>query len=176
MYISPKIKLQWEIYYLPMYISSWRNMQAKAVTMTVDKGLNMAEKSGPLLEMHQAWVKNEIADPTAWLYIYMNWWTELQEFIYIWAVVLILQRRNKIQDLDMIVVSKLQNQALERRWESQIELQLYNTSMPLMTSDLDRISSPAPVMFIYKRLNIYSFASWFFKSAENILKMFQTNL
>ena len=34
--------------------------------MTVDKGLNMAEKSGPLLHMHQAWAKNEIADAPAY--------------------------------------------------------------------------------------------------------------
>lgn len=34
------------------------------VTMTVHRGLNIAEKSGPLRAMHQACTKKEIPDPT----------------------------------------------------------------------------------------------------------------
>lgn len=56
-------------------------MQARIVTITVDKGLNMAENKGPLLDIHHACVKNEIADPTAckqhiyphiYIYIYIS--------------------------------------------------------------------------------------------------------
>ncbi|KAF5956685.1 hypothetical protein HYC85_003910 [Camellia sinensis] len=43
--------------------SIWEALgKAKIVTITVDRGLNIAEKSGPLCEMHQAWPKKEIAD------------------------------------------------------------------------------------------------------------------
>ena len=33
------------------------------VTITVHRGLNIAEKSGPLLDMIHAWTKNENPDP-----------------------------------------------------------------------------------------------------------------
>ena len=33
------------------------------VTITVHRGLNIAEKSGPLLDMTHAWTKNESPDP-----------------------------------------------------------------------------------------------------------------
>jgi hypothetical protein len=42
------------IYYLPVYNSSCRNKEDRMVVMTVHKGLNIAEKSGPLCDMHQA--------------------------------------------------------------------------------------------------------------------------
>lgn len=66
-----------------MYISSRENVQAKMVTMTVHKGLNMAEKSGPLFEMHQAWAKNEIADPPPWIIfkISVNQWN-IESFLF----------------------------------------------------------------------------------------------
>jgi len=41
------------ICYLPVYNSSCRNTEAIMVVMTVHRGLNIAEKSGPLCDMHQ---------------------------------------------------------------------------------------------------------------------------
>lgn len=50
--------------YLPVYTCSWRKIAARTVTMTVPRGLNIAEKSGPFRAMHHACTKNEIPDPT----------------------------------------------------------------------------------------------------------------
>jgi len=49
--------------YLPKYSSSCSNKGANMVTITVKRGLNIAEKRGPLSEMHHAWIKNNTADP-----------------------------------------------------------------------------------------------------------------
>ena len=51
------------ICYLPTYNSSCKNIEATMVVMTVHRGLNIAEKSGPLCDMHQAWTKKVTADP-----------------------------------------------------------------------------------------------------------------
>lgn len=41
---------------------SSKKMQAKIVTITVQRGLNIAENRGPLLDMHHACAKKVIAD------------------------------------------------------------------------------------------------------------------
>jgi hypothetical protein len=38
-------------------------MAANTVTSTVKRGLNIAEKRGPLFVMHHAWRQNTTADP-----------------------------------------------------------------------------------------------------------------
>ena len=57
--LAQKVRLQ----YLPVYITSWRNKAANMLTMTVQRGLNSAEKRGPLFEMDHACIKNDNADP-----------------------------------------------------------------------------------------------------------------
>jgi len=46
-----------------MYTSSLSNKTANTVTINVETGVNIAEKRGPLLEMHHAWRHKATADP-----------------------------------------------------------------------------------------------------------------
>lgn len=49
---------------LPTYICSCRNIEAKNVTMTVFKGLNIAENTGPLFWIIHDCANMEIPEPT----------------------------------------------------------------------------------------------------------------
>lgn len=50
-----------------MYNSSFINVEANIVTITVHNGLNIAENNGPLCEIHQACPKKETADENPYL-------------------------------------------------------------------------------------------------------------